>query len=222
MTIRLDNEPWLLAGDSPLRVAGWPDLSVLSVKTTDGDDQIYGPFRCTTLVWGSSNKSDDPLIETRVIAYSKRELVIFEQHWPKGWSPPTTTTATLPHAGDSNKTILAAFPSVGTSSPAGLRFLTWGGCQVANPRSGSWDGTANTKNLFDGATTGEPLLLHKGVAGKTRALVLSSNKNFFVSGQAASSDGKSIDCGIRNTVHSLPRAFRIQPSWLPAMESTTP
>mmetsp|Transcript_435 Transcript_435/g.476 ORF Transcript_435/g.476 Transcript_435/m.476 type:complete len:801 (+) Transcript_435:113-2515(+) len=200
MTLYVDNELWLnLGGSSPLNVN--VDLAILYARATSGQDHNYGPYSRITLGWSTSTSLEDILIETSVIAYKERELIIFEQHWPKGFKNDM----------QNNHTILSIFPALHTTSPANLGFLTWGSCFAAAVINGAWNG--KHKSSFDGISYGSPLVLHKQRTSdnetkrKMRALVISPMENFFVSGQAATHDGKTIDCGIRSTVEELPVGF---------------
>ena len=104
---------------------------------------------------------------------------------------------------------IGGWPSLASRSPAqlNLSYISWGGCQVAGPHNGAWDG-ALPGGRFDGRRTGEPLLLHDGKVGDTRALVISPMGSFFSAGQAASASGDALDCGILSSVKSLPRDQR--------------
>eukprot|EP00035_Acanthoeca_spectabilis_P036154 m.38040 g.38040 ORF g.38040 m.38040 type:complete len:863 (-) comp7769_c0_seq1:47-2635(-) len=96
---------------------------------------------------------------------------------------------------------LATFPTVSTNSSTPLRYISFGGCQCKSPTNGAWGSTATQ---FDGATSGEPLVLHNSEASP-RAIVMAPIDNFMVSGQATLGD--VVGCGIRSTVKSLPPQF---------------
>jgi hypothetical protein len=136
--LTVDGALWLTGGLPAIPVAGLNAslVQVAPAAAAAGAD-VWGSFERLTLSWGAA-PGGDVLLTTAFRAYNanasgSRELLIFSQEWPRGFTGA---------AAGSTNAVVAPFPTLYTNATGAppLNFLQWGGCQLANSYSGEWTG----------------------------------------------------------------------------------
>jgi len=209
--------PWFLLPGG-MSVAGWGESLFLLAATVlrDLDHPLFGSYTKVTFAWSSNRKEKSArtadagdeetvnTIETSYLIFQDKEMVIFDQYFPKGW--------TLPEKDTHLPTIVASFPSVNLTLPIDqvkyscMGYLLWGDCFAADTQAGNWGdlGTNDFAALFTGNTHGQPWMIHDGDG---RSVVWSSLSNFFVSGFAVDHTNATLQVGLRSTLKSIPSDF---------------
>jgi hypothetical protein len=134
--VQLDSQPWLEGGAAsiPLRSATASHTLLRQVSPASapapGTD-VWGDYEAVEMQWAAPGQQQ-AVLKTSVRAYAGREMVVFAQKWPEGWSGAGAGPG-------SPGSVIAPFPTFSTRSagPA-LNYLQYGGCQLANSYAGRW------------------------------------------------------------------------------------
>ena len=110
-------------------------------RTSSGADAL-GRFNETTIAWAPAG--EPPLFETSLREYSRDDLAVLGQRWPRGCA---NCSGAVGDADD----VISAFPSFRPAADAPrkpeLNFLNWGGNQLCDSTYGRWDlGAASRLN----------------------------------------------------------------------------
>ncbi|KAL3916449.1 MAG: hypothetical protein SGILL_005174, partial [Bacillariaceae sp.] len=190
-------------------VVGWNDGNPLklyshSVKEDSNDKRYerFGSYTNVTFGWMPWKHGENDEIQTSFLIFHEREMMVFEQYFPTGWTKPPQ----LEHEDDSLPPLVTGFPTINLTLPKDdLGYMVWRACFASNPSWGDWKEVDQTaySNFFDGDSNGQPWILHDPHG---RTVVWSSLDNFFVSGFAYDDD--KLNMGLRTTLNSIPEGHR--------------
>ncbi|CAB9513155.1 expressed unknown protein [Seminavis robusta] len=202
-TISVEQEPWLNIQPQGMAVQGWGHLRLIQRTVTPKmEHPLFGTYTQYRFVW-QQPKEEEQNMETSYLVFEERDMIIFDQHFTKGWKNP----------GNTNNEIVAGFPAISTSlAKKDLGYLVWGGCFLWSALHGDWKDLKEKDfaGLFDGHVHGQPWVLHSS----NKTLVWSSINSFFVSGFAYANATTArtgvggagvIQAGLRTSLDGIPQ-----------------